>query len=60
MAFWLHCLIKNVNCISSHTVDDSTDFIFKCQNDSRLCKCGAMVMNALVLWLNNKACDMTV
>jgi len=31
---------------------------FKCQCDSKLCECGAMVVNALVLWLNNRACDM--
>jgi hypothetical protein len=47
-----------VNCISSHSVNDSTDSVFRCQYDSRLCECGVMVVNALVLWLNNRACDM--
>jgi hypothetical protein len=25
---WLYCLIKYVNCISSHSVNDSTDSVF--------------------------------
>lgn len=30
---------------------------FKCQYDSRLCECRAMVVVTLVLWLNSRACD---